>query len=56
MPVLRALRAGPGHQAGLTLQAGLGLRALPANEVMGYETEMMIRPSFPAPLPARSDR
>ena len=50
MPALQALRAD------LVLQAGPGLPALPANEVMGYETEMMIQLSFPVPLPARSDR
>ena len=56
MPALQALRADPVLPAGLTLQAGPGLPALPANEVMGYETEMMIQLSFPVPLPARSDR
>ena len=53
MPALQALRADPVLPAGLTLQAGPGLPALPANEVMGYETEMMIQLSFPVPLPAR---
>ena len=56
MPVLQALREGLGLPADLGLRADLGLPAPPANEVMGYETEMTIRPSFPAPLPARSDR
>ena len=56
MPALQALRADLVLPAGLTLQAGPGLLALPANEVMGYETEMMIQLSFPVPLPARSDR
>ena len=56
IPALQALRADLVLPAGLTLQAGLGLPALPANEAMGYETEMMIRLSFLAPLPTRSDR
>ena len=45
-----------GLPGGASVAGGAGLPALPANEVMGYETEMMIQLSFPVPLPARSDR